>query len=159
MNRKFLIWWISVLLTATIAFWSYHFGFIQTIWATDITMITSLITIIFIFTNISLGWVAYKMGKASYVMMNKKKLLKKLDTCWFVSEQLMALGMLGTVIGLIHMLANNFIGVSLDGSMQDLLGNMWKAMGLALYTNAVGLVFSIILKVQVYFVGNDLDET
>lgn len=159
MNRKFLIWWISVLLTITLVFWANYFGFVATIWATDITMITSLITSIFIATNISLGWVAYKMGRSSYVQANKKKLLKKLDTCWFVSEQLMALGMLGTVIGLIHMLANNFIGVNVDGGMQDLLGNMWKAMGLALYTNAVGLVFSIILKVQVYFVGNDLDET
>lgn len=148
MNRKFIFWWASVLLTFTLVYWSYHFGVIHTIWVSDVTMITSLISLIFLVTNLYLGWIVFRNKITS----------KPLETCWFISEQLMALGMLGTVIGLIHMLSNNFIGVTDETGLQNLLSNMWSAMGLALYTNAVGLVASIILKVQVYFIGRDTDE-
>lgn len=154
---KFVFWWVSVLLILTATFWSYYFGFIQTIWENDITYITSIIAAIFIAANIPLGWASYKIGKDR--KFYKQKINKILETCWFTSEQLMALGMLGTVIGLIHMLAVNFVGIGSDVGMQGMLGDMWKAMGLALYTNAVGLVCSIILKVQVYFIGQGLDET
>lgn len=148
MSKKLIFWWASILLTSTLVYWSYHFGFIHTVWVSDVTMITSLISLIFLATNIYLGWAIFR----------DKISPKILETCWFISEQLMALGMLGTVIGLIHMLSNNFIGVNQENGLQNLLGNMWSAMGLALYTNAVGLIASIILKIQVYFVGRDTDE-
>jgi hypothetical protein len=117
-------------------------------------MITSLISIVFVAANIFLGWTAYLSDKHPTISISKN-----LETCWFISEQLMALGMLGTVIGLIHMLAASFIGVSLDSGLQTLLADMWKSMGLALYTNAVGLIGSIVLKVQVYYLGRNVNET
>lgn len=157
--NKFFTWWVSILLLATGIFWAEYHGIITVILVTDVTKITSLITVIFIISNLFLGYSALKMGDAHYVRVNKQRLQKRMDSFWFISEQLMALGMLGTVIGLIHMLSANFIGTDLqNGSMQGLLANMWKAMGLALYTNAVGLIASIILKIQVYYVGHELDE-
>lgn len=155
---KFILWWVSVLLILTGVFWANYFGFVEKVWESDVTYITSIITFVFIAANIPLGWVAYKSANTTYSIINKEKINRILETCWFTSEQLMALGMLGTVIGLIHMLAANFIGVG-DAGMQGMLGDMWKAMGLALYTNAVGLICSIVLKVQVYFVGQGIDET
>jgi len=154
---KFIAWWVSVLLILTGIFWANYFGFVYKIWESDVTMITSLISIVFVLTNIPLGWLSYNLSNSSY--KQNPNTAKILDMCWFVSEQLMALGMLGTVIGLIHMLAANFIGINNDAGMQTLLSDMWKSMGLALYTNAVGLIFSIVLKVQVYFIGQGLDET
>ena len=76
---------------------------------------------------------------------------------WFLSEIMMALGMFGTVIGLILMLSTSFVGTDAS-QMQGQLGEMWKHMGLALYTNAVGIVASIVLKLQVYYTGYELDE-
>jgi len=154
---KFIAWWVSILLIATGLFWAGYFGLVQKVWETDVTMITTLIALIFIVVNLPLGWASYKLSDPSYKVLHRGKLDRLLDTCWFTSEQLMALGMLGTVIGLIHMLAANFIGVGGDG-MQGMLSEMWKAMGLALYTNAVGLICSIVLKVQVYFIGHGIDE-
>lgn len=148
---KFFMWWVSLLMILTGTFWSYYFGVINMIWESDTTYITSIIAFMFVTANIFLGWLSYKFA------FNPLQYKKHLETVWFTSEQLMALGMLGTVIGLIHMLAANFIGAA-DGSMQSLLSDMWKAMGLALYTNAVGLIASIILKFQVYAIGHGLDE-
>lgn len=134
-----------MLLTMTGLFWSYYLGFVTEVWTTDITMITSIILVMFFAATLFLG-----KGLHSYQTRDDLQgLMKKSDLCWFVSEQMMALGMLGTVIGLIHMLATGFGDTT---SLNDALPNMWKSMGLALYTNAVGIAFSIILKLQVYFV-------
>jgi len=154
--NKFLLWWVSVLLVATGVFWANHFGLIEKVWQTDITYITSVIAFLFISYNIILGWLAFKQSRLPFSFYKVEKSEKIYDMGWFLSEIMMALGMLGTVIGLIYMLSTSFIG---DVSqMQSQLGNMWQHMGLALYTNAVGILGSIILKLQVYFIGYDSDE-
>ena len=147
--KKFYMWWISVLLIGTGVFWANNMGFIQTIIQNDITYITSIIAAMFVAANISLAHYTYHADAANYP---QEKLSNVLDMNWFLSEMLMALGMLGTVIGLIHMLSIGFSGVD-TSQMQAMLGNMWQSMGLALYTNAVGLAASILLKLQVYFLS------
>lgn len=144
------------MLIATSFFWAFNVGVVQKVWETDITMLTSLITAIFVASNILLGYVAFNYDKNHL----KSKLSNAVDTIWFVSEILMALGMLGTVIGLIAMLGANVVGTNLQNSdgIQTLLGNMWLHMGLALYTNAVGIIGSIILKVQVHFIAGDVSD-
>lgn len=154
-HTKFIAWWVSVLLMATGIFWAGYFGLIQAMWHADETYITSIIAAAFVVMNMYLGIAAYWADYPAVTYENWFR--NRLQTTWFVSEQLMALGMLGTVIGLILMLANNFVGGAAD--MQGMLGGMWKSMGLALYTNAVGLVCSIVLKVQVYVVGYGVDES
>lgn len=157
---KFVIWWISVLLISTATFWSYHFGIINTIWNNDPYKITSLIAFVFVAVNIILGYIAFKQSNPKYYSLNKEKVNKVYDMCWFTSEQLMAIGMFGTVIGLVHMLSTNLIGQDMNSaSVQTAVGDMWGAMGFALYANAVGLITSIVLKIQVYFIGYDVDET
>lgn len=155
--KKFLAWWISVLLIGTGVFWAYFFGLVQTVWEADETHITSLIAVVFVVCNLYLGVLAYKID--SPYDWDTVSIKKRLETLWFMSEQMMALGMLGTVIGLIMMLSTTSVGSIDSSSMQGVLAGMWKAMGLALYTNAVGLVCSIALKLQVYFVGYSSDET
>lgn len=155
--KKFMAWWVSVLLIGTGVFWAYFFGLVHTVLQADETYITSLIAAIFVACNLKLGVIAYQIDSPNYWDMDVIK--KRLETLWFMSEQLMALGMLGTVIGLIMMLSTTSVGSIDAGSMQGVLTGMWKAMGLALYTNAVGLVCSILLKLQVYYVGYGSDET
>lgn len=155
-KKRFYLWWLSVLLLATTFFWAAYAGIVKTIWETDVTMITSVIVLAFLLANILLARIAYYIDDSS---TDSKTLSKDVDTIWFASEQLMALGMFGTVIGLIHMLGVNIVGQAQDtGAIQDLLTNMWASMGLALYANAVGLFCSIILKVQVHFIAGDIDD-
>lgn len=152
--KRFIFWWVSVLLVATSIFWANYFGVVETIWNSDSTRITSIILVLFTITNLVLGWLAWKASDPFFVSVHRKILEKITDYSWFMSEMLMALGMFGTVVGLIHMLEINTVNNLKDSNaIQGMLGGMWKAMGLALYTNAVGLLFSIILKFQVYFIG------
>lgn len=153
---KFLLWWVSILLVATGIFWSNHFGLIEKIWVTDVTYITSIIAILFVSYNLLLGWYTFKQSRPSFSFFYDKESAKIYDMGWFLSEIMMALGMLGTVIGLIYMLSTSFIGDT--SQMQSQLGIMWQHMGLALYTNAVGIVGAIILKIQVYFIGYEDNE-
>lgn len=148
------MWWISVLLIATGVFWANHFGVLQTIYETDITYITSVIGGIFILSNLSLAYYTFKVDDPNHPA---SKLSNILDMNWFLSEILMALGMFGTVVGLIHMLSAGFTSID-PSQMQIVLGGMWKSMGLALYTNAVGLAASIILKLQVYYLSYGEDH-
>lgn len=156
-HAKFIAWWVSILLVATGVFWSGYFGLIEKIWIADETYITSIIALSFVLTNVYLGIAAFWADDP--FVTSEDWFRDRMQTVWFVSEQLMALGMLGTVIGLIMMLANNFVGDAGGTAMQSMLAAMWKSMGLALYTNAVGLVCSIMLKIQVYIVGYGTNES
>lgn len=142
------------MLIATSFYWTFQAGIVEKIWMTDVTMLTSVISLIFVAANVLLGYIAY--NNDSYPP--KPRVARATDTVWFISEILMALGMLGTVIGLIAMLGANVVGSSAQdmSGIQSLLGNMWLHMGLALYTNAVGIICSIILKVQVHFIAGDV---
>jgi hypothetical protein len=157
-KKKFYMWWLSILLTATTLFWAHYMGFITKIWITDITMLSSVIALGFLFANAKLGWISYHLD-TNYNAEQKEKLVKETNTVWFLSEIVMAIGMLGTVIGLIHMLAANVVNdASNTSALQGTLSSMWSSMGLALYVNAVGLIASIILKLQVHFIAGDLDN-
>ena len=156
-KKKFYMWWLSVLLIATSFFWASYMGFVAKIWHTDITMLSSVAALGFVFANIKLGWVTYHIDTQT---TSKAVLNKETNTIWFLSEILMAIGMLGTVIGLIHMLSSVSLGGGVgQEALQGILGNLWKDMGLALYTNAVGLVGSIILKLQAHFIIGDEVES
>lgn len=155
--KKFIMWWVSILLIGTGIFWANYFGVIQTIWLNDSTKLASVAAVVFVISNLALGWAAWKtttIYSTSHTYQVAHKQVRKItDYCWFLSEMLMAIGMLGTVIGLIHMLEINAqAGGTVDPSM---IAGMWKAMGLALYTNAVGLVGSIVLKFQTSIIGVD----
>lgn len=153
--KRFIIWWVSVLLIGTSLFWAAYFGTIETIWNNDPTKITTVILFLFLTTNAVLGWLAWKASNPIFMSANKTLLKKITDYSWFMSEILLAIGMFGTVLGLIHMLQVTGAGDIKEGGAQiaDFVMKLLQAMGFALYTNAVGLMFSIILKVQVYFVG------
>ena len=67
-----------------------------------------------------------------------------------ITELLLALGMIGTVIGFILMLGGSFESLNLSdtGSVKTALTAMAIGMSTALYTTLVGMVCSQILKVQ-----------
>lgn len=78
---------------------------------------------------------------------------------WFVSDVLLSLGLLGTVIGFIAMLAP--IG-HLDGSdeaaLKSALTAMSGGMAIALYTTLVGLIGALWLKLQGFLLDHGADQ-
>ena len=145
--KPFYIWWVTNLAVATGVFWAYHQGIIQKIWYDDVTMITSALAILYVITTGLIGYIAYTKDYAS----------KLVDACWFLSEQMLALGMLGTVIGFIYLLSSGITSASVTDptSLAGLLANMSVGLGIALYTNAVGILASLISKTLLYVVTYD----
>ena len=148
--KPFYIWWVTVLATSTGIFWAYYYGIIAKIWHDDVTMITSLLAILFVLT----------MGLIGYISYTKNFKSKIVDACWFLSEQMLALGMLGTVIGFIYLLTSGITNASVadPASLAALLANMSVGLGIALYTNATGILSSLITKALLYAVTYDDEE-
>ena len=145
--KPLYIWWITNLAVATGVFWAWHNGIITKIWYDDVTMITSVLAILYLITTALIGYVAYTKDYANKIV----------DACWFLSEQMLAIGMLGTVVGFIYLLSSGITSASVTDptSLATLLANMSVGLGIALYTNAVGILASLITKGLLYAVTYD----
>jgi len=148
--RPFYIWWITNLIVATGVFWAWHQGIVTKIWHDDVTMITSGITLMYVITTGLIGYIAYTKDFTNKIV----------DASWFLSEQMLALGMLGTVIGFIYLLTSGVTNASVTDptSLATLLANMSVGLGIALYTNAIGIVSSLVTKLLLYAVTYEHEE-
>jgi flagellar motor component MotA len=148
--KPFYIWWITNLLVATGIFWAWNKGIVTEIWHDDVTMITSGIALMYVVTTLLIGYIAYTKDFTNKIV----------DACWFLSEQMLALGMLGTVIGFIYLLTSGITTASVTdpASLASLLANMSVGLGIALYTNATGIVSSLVTKLLLYAVTYEHEE-
>lgn len=148
--KPFYIWWVTNLIVITGVFWAWHHGIVATIWQDDVTMITTALSVMFIVTNALIGYIAYTKDFTNKIV----------DACWFLSEQMLALGMLGTVVGFIYLLSSGISSASVTDptSLATLLANMSVGLGIALYTNAVGILASLVTKGLLYAVTYDHEE-
>ena len=148
--KPFYIWWITNLIVASGVFWAWHSGIIAKIWHDDVTMITSGLAVLYLVTTAMIGYIAYTKDFTNKIV----------DACWFLSEQMLVLGMLGTVIGFIYLLTSGITSASVTdpASLAALLANMSVGLGIALYTNATGILSSLITKALLYAVTYDHEE-
>ena len=78
---------------------------------------------------------------------------------WFVSDMMLKMGLLGTIIGFIFMLASVSNIADFDvSSMQKILRHMSTGMGTALYTTLVGLIGSVLAALQYHMLDRHADE-
>jgi hypothetical protein len=119
----------------------------------DVTKLSFLIIIIFIFTSVWIGRKTYDLEITSVVD-------DKIDVGWFIAESCLALGMIGTVTGFLYMLGTAFENIDITDAttLQDALASMAKGMSTALYTTLTGLIASLIIKIQLvnYEVGESM---
>jgi len=134
---KSLLWWVIVCLTSLFAYLMYDFGWIIPFYTKDVTMLTYFITAIFIGTTFSIGYKNYIQHR-------------NYTTEWFISDVVLTLGMIGTIIGFILMLSETFNMlkiVDMD-SIRLLISSMSKGLYTALNTTLAGLISSVIIKTQ-----------
>ncbi|MDP7365823.1 MAG: MotA/TolQ/ExbB proton channel family protein [Candidatus Pacebacteria bacterium] len=117
------------------------------------TKISFLILLIFACTSI---WV----GNKTYLVDRMQDYSQKADVGWFVAESCLALGMVGTVTGFLIMLGTAFTNIDVSNSttLQRALSDMAIGMSTALYTTLIGLVCSLIIKVQLVNLEVALNE-
>ena len=146
--KHFLYWWLIICAVGTLSYITHSMGWLVPVYTNDLTYITFLITVVTIFTTLSLGY-KFKVPDADTV-----------DVEWFVSDVVLTLGMLGTIIGFMIMLQGTFSSIEFNdaNSIRLALSSMSQGLFTALNTTLVGLVSSIILKVQLVVYENVKDN-
>ncbi len=144
-GKKLLKWWLIFCLTILGFGTLYHFEVHSLLYYADVTKLSFLIIIIFMFTSIWIGRKTYDLETTSVNCLDDT-----IDVGWFVAESCLALGMVGTVTGFLYMLGTAFenIDVTNATTLQDALASMARGMSTALYTTLTGLIASLIIKVQ-----------
>jgi hypothetical protein len=72
----------------------------------------------------------------------------------------MSIGMVGTLIGFLIVLTTTFtdIDTTSAAAMKEVIGTLASGMGIALMTSLMGLITSIILKLQLVLMENSNEE-
>ena len=151
--KSLLKWWLIFCLTLLGLCTCVYFNIHKELYAADVTRLSFLIISIFTCTSIWIGTKTYKVGI-------QQDYSQKSDVGWFVSESCLALGMVGTVTGFLIMLGTAFANVDVTNAatLQQALADMAVGMSTALWTTLVGLVCSLIIKVQLVNLEVALNE-
>ena len=151
--KSVLKWWLIFCLILLGMCTCVYFNIHKELFAADVTRLSFLIISIFIFTSIWIGIKTYRVGI-------QQDYNQKSDVGWFVSESCLALGMVGTVTGFLIMLGTAFANVDVTNAttLQQALSDMATGMSTALWTTLVGLVCSLIIKVQLVNLEVALNE-
>ena len=87
------------------------------------------------------------------------KLSGRQEIGFLISDLMLRLGLLGTVIGFIFMLGPLASIQTIDvSSMRSVLSTMSGGMAIALYTTLVGLIGGILLRLQYFFVERSVED-
>lgn len=151
-NACFVRWWLMNAVLILISIICFKFNLFHEIYYKDSSFLCFTIIILFSFVSGYNGNIAYNIKR-------DKKAMEKLEVAWFMSEICLALGMIGTVIGFIQMLAGfSTLNVSNTTSIQNLIVAMSYGMSTALYTTLVGLIFGNLLKLQAFDISRTLEH-
>lgn len=149
MKNGFSLWLVALMAILGSFYFLYESEMIMHIVKSDISKLSILITSIFMVYFLRLG----------FLLKKGISCVKSLDPGYEAADISMALGMLGTVIGFIAM-TGSFVGVDTSdpNSVKELFNLATIGMSTALYTTAIGLISSIILRVSHYIVQRSLEK-
>ncbi len=144
-GKKLLKWWLIFCLTILGFGTLYYFEVHSLLYYADVTKLSFLIILIFMFTSIWIGRKTYDLETTSANCLDDT-----IDVGWFVAESCLALGMVGTVTGFLYMLGTAFENIDITNAttLQDALASMARGMSTALYTTLTGLIASLVIKLQ-----------
>ena len=151
--KSILKWWLIFCLTLVGMCTCVYFNIHKELYAADVTRLSFLIISIFSCTSVWIGMKTYRVGiQQDYNQQS--------NVGWFISESCLALGMVGTVTGFLIMLGTAFANVDVSNAvtLQQALSDMATGMSTALWTTLVGLVCSLIIKVQLVNLEVALNE-
>lgn len=134
-----MLWWLLAS-TAFIALGVgiVYFDGIDFLLQKDGTKISIGITVLAVITTLHIGYRIYNNNH-------------NFDTAWFLAESFMSLGMIGTMLGFIMMLAQGLTSIDPSNveAMQTVIGSMAYGMSTALVTTLAGLIASLFIKIQI----------
>lgn len=145
--RLWLRWLLLFVLLLAVSYVLLRNGMFQNVWSVDWTKISFIIYGLFFAGTLTAGWSALQVSRGKW---EYDAVTRRINFLWFLADQLLTLGMIGTVLGFIFMLNGVFSsGIESVAQIQSVLGKMTSGMAVALYTTASGLICSLLLKTQV----------
>ena len=147
--KLLLQWWLLLCLIIFGVGVGIYYNMHNVIYDSDLTKLTIVIGVIFTISSFVVGLKVY--------LREIKETIVSFDKQWFLSETMVSLGMVGTVIGFIVMLVTVFSELEMANveSMKQSLVFMAEGMGTALWTTLIGLICSILLKAQLVLVEDE----
>jgi len=154
--RPYVVWLISIAIAGVFIQLGWQNGIIQTLYKNDVTKLSVVMVGIFLWQTISCG---IEIANQCTPFVSEENTDKIISRGWFLSDILLSMGMVGTVIGFITMLTG-FFGLDFSNAeaVQSLIVNLGHGMSTALTTTLVGLVSSILLKLQFFMLENIIKE-
>jgi flagellar motor component MotA len=125
-------------------FFAHQYGFFHELQNADKSYLGFVIMAILAAMTMWIGRLTYKMDKTG------------LNFGWLVSDQVLTIGMIGTVVGFIMILGSGFNNYDANNA-KELMNKIGDGLGTALYTTLMGLVSSALLKLQLFNLTNALD--
>lgn len=147
MGNNFLKWWLlnaTVILMLSVGS---YFGLAKEVYLKDSSYLCFVIVFLYFVVSGVTGWLSVRKDNEAKYRINT-------DLGWFVSDLLLSLGMIGTVIGFIQMLAGFVEPVEGAQALKVVLGKMAYGMSTALYTTLAGLIFGNLLKLQCFYLDS-----
>ena len=160
MKKTFHRWWLFATITICGVWPLWSLGVFEDIYKADVTSISFVIYGVFLISVIVSGIAAYRTSKGILEKPHLLKTEKYVDVCWFLSETMMTLGLIGTVAGMIYLFGQIFIEID-PTNPEDLkaaLSHMATGLSTAMYTTICGMVGALISKVQLMNIEFDKSD-
>jgi len=142
-KKLMLKWWLLIVLTASgCAVVNYFNGF-EFLWNNDFTKLSFVIIALFVFGSALTGYKVFSYTK-------EEDAYPRYETEWLISEHLLSLGLLGTVVSLLYVFTQSFKDLDIGNveASQRVITTMSAGLGAAMTTTCVGIIFSMVLKTQ-----------
>jgi len=151
--NTFTKWFLMTAVTGTALFFAQTKGALSLIVQNDKSYLALLIMVLFAGMTIRIGQLCFHADVAKED--EKRDLTKKAEIGWFTAEHFFSFGLLGTIIGLV--LAT---GGSLDSTnpVSEIVAGLKTGLNTAFYTTICGIVFSILLQLQLLVLKNGLSK-
>jgi hypothetical protein len=115
--------------------------------------------ILAIWLGMSARWLFLLRRIESTDAIAEDDMVRWLNHGWFAADSVLKIGLLGTIIGFILMLAPIGELTSFDASsLQSALAAMSAGMAVALYTTLTGLIANILLRFQFQFLADTMQK-
>jgi len=149
----FTKWFLLVAVTGTSLFFAETKGALSLIVQNDKSYLSILIMILFAVMTIRVGQLSFcaDVAKGSEI----KELNRKATIGWFTAEHFFSFGLLGTIIGLVLATSG-----SLDSAkpVSEIVAGLKTGLNTAFYTTICGIVFSILLQLQLLILKDGLKK-
>lgn len=141
-----LKWWVIVISTLVISAYCLILGLFHQLWNIDVSKLSFLIFSLTSLVTVFIGFLTYRAEQYWYT--HRQLVDTYIQPCRFSAQVMSELGMLGTVIGFLFMLGPAFAGGDLLADPSATISNMAVGMATALTTTLVGIICSLIIKIQ-----------